>query len=367
LQNHERDRFAADELAVVLSHYDLGVIESITEFPRGSRRSPKVGIVASRGKFLLKRRAPARSGTGRVEFAHRLQTFLAQQQFPLPRLIQPLDGPETALVLGENIYELFEFVGGQPFHSNRDETRDAGDVLAQFHELVRQFELPADCPRGDYHDALSVRTGLNAMPATLAEAPTLPAAASTQPSGASSAAPADSAVPAAATVAELTAFLFDAYDQAGEAADSLGLPGWPEQVIHSDWHPGNMLFRAGKVAAVIDYDSARISRRIIDVANGALQFSILSGSHPDAWPDQLDEPRLTAFIAGYERRGALTETELRSLPHLMIEALIAESVVPIAATGLFGRFKGFGFMQMVRRKVVWLQQHGARLVHDLRE
>ncbi|HEY3245386.1 MAG TPA: phosphotransferase [Phycisphaerae bacterium] len=358
MQIYERDRFAADELAVVLSHYDLGVIESITEFARGSRRSPKVGIVAARGKFLLKRRAPARSGTARVEFAHRLQIHLAAQQFPLPKLIRPLDSAETALTLGEYVYELFEFVGGQPFHGAPDETRDAGHVLARFHELARQFEPPPDHPRGDYHDALTVRTGLNAMPATLNANP------STAPPGS---APADRGAPAETAVKQLTELLFDAYDQAGEAADSLGLPNWPEQVIHSDWHPGNMLFRGGEVAAVIDYDSARISRRIIDIANGALQFSMLSGSHPDAWPAQLDEPRLTAFVAGYERRGALTETELRSLPHLMIEALIAESVVPIAATGVFGRFKGFGFMQMVQRKVAWLQQHGARLVHILRE
>jgi hypothetical protein len=42
------------------------------------------------------------------------------------------------------------------------------------------------------------------------------------------------------------------------------------------------------------------------------------------------------------------------MTHLMIEALIAELVLPIAATGSFGRYQGFGFMKMVRRKVNWL-------------
>ncbi len=46
LQSREHARFDAAELAVVLSHYDLGVIESVTDFSRGSRRSPKVGIVS---------------------------------------------------------------------------------------------------------------------------------------------------------------------------------------------------------------------------------------------------------------------------------------------------------------------------------
>ena len=38
----ERERFSPDELAVVLSHYDLGVIYSAKEFARGSRKSPKL-------------------------------------------------------------------------------------------------------------------------------------------------------------------------------------------------------------------------------------------------------------------------------------------------------------------------------------
>jgi len=45
----------------------------------------------------------------------------------------------------------------------------------------------------------------------------------------------------------------------------------------------------------------------------------------------------------------------------MIEALIAEAVLPIAATGSFGPFAGFGFVRMVRRKVEWMQAHLAEL------
>src|SRR5437762_2731646 len=36
----QRETFAADELAIVLSNFDIGVIESITEYPRGSRKAP---------------------------------------------------------------------------------------------------------------------------------------------------------------------------------------------------------------------------------------------------------------------------------------------------------------------------------------
>ena len=38
------ETFEAELLATCLSHYDLGVIKSITRFPAGSRRAPKVVI-----------------------------------------------------------------------------------------------------------------------------------------------------------------------------------------------------------------------------------------------------------------------------------------------------------------------------------
>jgi hypothetical protein len=50
------------------------------------------------------------------------------------------------------------------------------------------------------------------------------------------------------------------------------------------------------------------------------------------------------------------------MPSLMIEALIAEAVMPIAATGSFGRMEGFRFLQMINRKVRWMQQNGERLL-----
>jgi len=136
------------------------------------------------------------------------------------------------------------------------------------------------------------------------------------------------------------------------------------QIVHSDWHPGNMLFRGPRVVAVIDYDSARIQQRILDVANGALQFSIIGGGDdPQQWPDYIDESRFKRFLRGYDSvpNCMLSKAELRVIPWLMIEALIAESVIPIAATGSFARLEGRGFLQMVERKVRWLQEHAEHL------
>jgi homoserine kinase type II len=124
-----------------------------------------------------------------------------------------------------------------------------------------------------------------------------------------------------------------------------------------------MLFRDNHVVAVIDYDSARQLPRVIDIANGALQFSIIGGDEDvSKWPDSVDESRFKRFLRGYDEVVLLSQAEIRALPWLMIEALIAEAVFPIAATGSFGRMEGLGFLNMVRRKVAWLQQSSQRLV-----
>ncbi len=166
-------------------------------------------------------------------------------------------------------------------------------------------------------------------------------------------------------IGQVTQVLHKSYIAAVEYLHKLGLDNWPEQIVHSDWHPGNMLFRGSRVVAVIDYDSARRYQRIIDVANGALQFSILGkGDDPASWPDYVDESRFKRFLRGYDSVPdcVLSRAELRALPWLMIEALIAESAIPIAATGSFASMDGLAFLSMVERKVRWIEQHADKLI-----
>jgi len=116
-----------------------------------------------------------------------------------------------------------------------------------------------------------------------------------------------------------------------------------------------MLFRDKQVVGVIDYDAARLQQRIIDLANGSLQFSILGGAEgPTTWPAHIDEKRFGEFLRGYDSVNILSVAELKCIPYLMCEAMIAEAVLPIAATGSFGRMAGFPFLQMIDRKVKWI-------------
>jgi homoserine kinase type II len=337
LPGGQREKLAADELAIVLSHYDIGVIESLVEFPRGSRKAPKLLLASEHGKFLLKRRARGKDDAFRVAFSHALQLFLASKQFPLPHLIGTRKDNNSMLEWHGAIYELFEYIPGQPYPQTLEATFDAGRILALYHKLLTDFHSEWQPASGSYHLQPSVQQGLSAVPSVLQTTD-------------------DSLSP-------MLTFLSETYEYAAEKVEQFGIADWPKQYVHADWHPGNMLFRDNRVVAVIDYDSARQLPRIIDVANGALQFSIIGGDVDVAtWPDYLDESRFKRFVRGYDQVLLLSEAEVRSMPWLMAEALIAEAVLPIAVTGSFGRLEGLKFLQMVQRKINWLTHSAEKLV-----
>jgi len=336
LSSSQRAAFDKSELAVVLSHYDLGVIESVTDFKRGSRQSPKVGIVCERGKFLLKRRSIKRAEPDRVHFAHRVQQSLAAFEFPVAKLAVPREQQHTFLQLGGQIYEMFTFVPGHAFEKTPAQAYSAGAMLARFHLATERFSPSARRPEphGDYHDAPGVRTGLCCL------APKISLH--------------DSLVGNETELNDLVKWLLAAYDDASNRVNGFGFRELEPCVIHSDWHPGNLLYRRSVVAAVIDYDSVRWSTKVVDVANGALQFSMCAGGDVASWPAELDLHRYSEFLEGYRSLHRLAERECKCIADLMCEALIAECVPPMAETGSVGRWEGFRVLQMLRKKIDWI-------------
>ncbi|MGA2441637.1 MAG: phosphotransferase [Tepidisphaeraceae bacterium] len=335
----QREQFSAEELAIILSHFDVGLIDSIVEFPRGSRKAPKLLIVGEQGKFLLKRRARGKDDPFKVAFTHALQLHLANKQFPLPHLIGTRKENNSMLQWRNGVYEMFEYIPGQPYPQTLESTFDAGRILALYHKLLEEFKSEWQPPSGSYHAASAVDSGLRAIAAGVAD---------TEENR---------------DVVQLLRLLLESYRKSTERVNSLGIDNWPKQIVHADWHPGNMLFRDNRVVAVIDYDSARLLPRIIDVANGALQFSIIGGDDDvSKWPDYLDESRFKRFLRGYDEVMLISQAEIRAIPFLMIEALIAEAVFPIAQTGSFGKVDGMPFLQMVQRKIGWIQKSYDRLV-----
>lgn len=343
-----REQFAAAELAIVLSHYELGILTDIVEFPKGSHAAAKVVVTSTKGRFLLKRRPRGKEDPYRVAFSHALQNFLAHKHFPLPHLIGTKESNNSMLKIEDAIYELYEFIEGVHYDGGLVTTYEAGKILGLYHKLVQDYHPEYDPPPGHYHDAKGVHEAFDRMAPILAKLPS-----------------------AAGRDLEIENVLMSvryAYAAAARAVNEMGIATWQTQIVHSDWHPGNMIFDRGHVAAVIDYDAARVAARVVDIANGCLQFSMVTGGRDVAgWEARTDTARAKRFLRGYDEMNVLSQAELAAVPFLMQEALIAQTVPRILKSGTFAGLDGFVFLQTLIRKVQWLQANRDELKLDNQE
>jgi Ser/Thr protein kinase RdoA (MazF antagonist) len=251
----------------------------------------------------------------------------------------------SMLQLHGRIYELFRFIRGERDDRSQSAAHRAGDALGRLHRLLADFRPSYTPPTRSYHAASAMDEALQKIPGSVAAAEGGGEAAALEP---------------------CCEYLSHAYHEAARRADAEGLGAWPPRVLHGDWHPGNLLYRRGQVVAVLDFDSARMEPRMIDIANAALQFSMSAEppDDPESWPDRLEAKRIRALIGGYDRAAEkpISDEEKRTLPWLLIEALVLESVIPIAATGRFGRVGGGAFLRMVERKIRWIRPRAEKLL-----
>lgn len=333
-----RATFEHQELAIVLSHYDLGRILDIREFARGSHQSAKILVTTDRGKYLVKRRPKGKDDPYKVAFAHALQLYLANHHFPMPHLVGTRADNNSMLKIGDSIYEAYEFIEGEAYDNGLVATYESGKTLGLYHALVKEYEPEYPPPPGTYHGSKVVHESIAKMGDVLARRP--------------------SAQGRESELASTISATRETYAMAAAKANELGLAKWAPQIVHSDWHPGNLIFDQGHVVAVIDYDAARVAQRVVDIANGCLQFSIITGGRDlNAWESRADQARVTRFLRGYDEMNVLTHAEIRALPFLMQEALIAQAISPILKRGTFAGLDGFDFLKMLLRKSEWLSQN----------
>ncbi|MCH7790962.1 MAG: phosphotransferase [Planctomycetes bacterium] len=327
--------FSPTELAVVCSNYDLGVIQSIKPVRAGSHTSPKVVIKTRSGAYLLKRRSPGHDDPFRVAASHAVQIHLASRGFPAPRIIGTRRENNSMLQLRGRIYEMFEFVTGRRPDGSSADADACGRTLADFHRHTNVLDTRWEPPEGAYHNAVGIEEHAQA---------------------AIRATPSD----AHESIDRLTRLFQEARSQ----TDRLGLARARPVLIHADWHPGNILLEDHRVRAVTDFDSVRLAPRVVDLANGLLQFSIDAGAHsPADWPAPPDLDRYRAFLGGYHRPGdePVDRAESALIPPLMIQALVAETLLPIARTGRFGPLGPVAFLQAIAVKALWLSENAEAL------
>ncbi|MFG0327193.1 MAG: phosphotransferase enzyme family protein [Phycisphaerales bacterium JB037] len=288
------------ELRQALTAFGLTRDTRVRPLRRGDPGSPKFIVEWSDRKFLLKRRSRERSDPVLVALCHEVMIEARSLGAPLPKLLGTNPGDNSMLQLGGHVYELMEFVEGAPFARSAAQARSAGRALADLHRLLARCSPSYGAPVGSYHASAEILRLL-------------------EQAGERATGEADR---------QLAEDCRRAYERAAARAERP--PGPAAQLIHGDWHPGNLLFADDQVAWVLDLDGLSIAPPETDVAMGALQFALDVVRGP-GWSLSLDLDRLRAFL-----EGAGPRADRRVLAALMVESLIAEVIGPIARTGRFG-------------------------------
>ena len=115
-------------------------------FPAGSfktRRKETCGPGNLKRWRKAIRRLTKGLGDARAEFVNRAKAATVVSHANVATLFEVGDGPDE-------LFLVFEFVPGQPFDRSPEETRQAGEVLARFHQLTDAFagENSRSAPRG---------------------------------------------------------------------------------------------------------------------------------------------------------------------------------------------------------------------------
>jgi homoserine kinase type II len=277
------------DLARVLVHYDLGQLLGARRTEHGFVDENWI-IDTYRGRYFLKRRHPRRrQSSDLVKAQHELIRWLHQAGFPAPVLV-PTDTGETFLILGEELFEIEEFVEGQPYDHNRPaHLRAAARTLGIFHTLVTGFAPNALCSRKDLYHPLYT----NAILDNMLEAWQI-----------------DDAVGETSVVQQIRDLV------ASLSAIFASHEELPHRIIHGDYHAGNLLFDGDRIVAVVDYDKTNWQPRVAEVAEALIYFSSPRENNLGhlVYTGFLEWEPFTRFLKQYATSATLDEREIDALP-----------------------------------------------------
>jgi hypothetical protein len=139
-----------------------------------------------------------------------------------------------------------------------------------------------------------------------------------------------------------------------------------ELVSHRDYCPGNVVFRDGLPAALIDFDLARPTSRLYDIANALWWWAPLRDPRDRAPAFAgLDIPRRAAVFADAY---AMTARQRQDLVPLLIRTARRYHLSARAAADADPVFKGFweqGAKNELPRAEAWLQQAAPAIAEHL--
>ncbi len=323
----QRDNFSQSEIrykkydgdfglfASVLRNYSKDFsIDAIDQLDRAEIQTQNYKVFsedASGAKIvLLVKKYKVSDDFDQVEFYLNLLSLLGKNDKGLlvANILKTVDGSLTTKV-GENLYSVFDFIEGQYFQPNGLALRDVAQNMAKMHLAFNDLSE-------DYIANIDVASKDGYYPFNVVKSYT----------------PQDFAHMREKIInnykkdgiddvllEKLPMFSQAALDVLSHQKEIINLP---KGVIHSDFHPHNVLIKNNKVKAILDFENVRLDYQARDVAYAIYRFGkqfFVNGS----FKNELKAPQLVElFIDSYNLVKPLSHEEIKLLPILVKDAFI---------------------------------------------
>jgi len=305
---------------IISKHYEIGDLVNYEQLHSGYVNISYIietVIKGRKNKYFL-RRYKKGIREEEVEFEHSVIKHLVKKEFNLvARVINTRDGKTFVKQFEDGddedkdvFYAVFDFLPGEDKYTwfnpacSDEELQNAAAVLAQFHDAVSDLS-----PEGKRYEPKIIDL--------------LPGIAENVEKYAKR-----------AGKTEFDAYLLENLDpilrtinRTLRAISKREYKQLVHQVIHCDYHPGNLKFQNGKITGLFDFDWSKVDARCFDVALAITYFCITWKGQKDG---DLQLNKAAAFLNAYQNtlrgthshshsRGAglLSDTELKYLPHLI--------------------------------------------------
>jgi hypothetical protein len=136
----------------------------------------------------------------------------------------------------------------------------------------------------------------------------------------------------------------------------------PQLVSHCDYCPGNVVFRQGLPAALIDFDLARPTTRVEDVANALYWWAPLLD--PVDRAPSLRGADVPARVARFADAYGMTGAQRAALPAVAADMIGRFHRSARAAAQVDPVFRGFwddGVKDRMPRAEAWIREHASRI------
>ncbi len=286
-----------EDIKSVLSHYELGELQSIKPTSEGMTNDNWF-IITGTGRYFLRRRHPLFS-LASIDFELGLIEYLISKGFPTAPVIHSRDGSIRIGAFGRN-WEVYKHIPGERFNtSNLSQVYSAAQLLARFHVMAVGY-------KGDpYVGARRVIDFNRAVKFIDIFEEELAAG--------------KNRLGVLGTFLAPSLISFFRSQAKTVLKGIIPLSRVPPTIIHGDFQPSNVIFSGNKAVALVDFGDSGLSYRAYDIAKAVLRFSALRPDYNDQsnMYSFMDLERASMFIGTYQERLPLSSLEINAIPALL--------------------------------------------------